>query len=320
MEDMLADWEAQEDDGDMCDGCHGCDEDMLPIPAEAFADAGILYDNLCVFSVDGAVLVVSDDHKTTWSDALTKAILESGKAKDHAYLYLSSFAEAKRQNEVALWRASHLENIACKQAIEESIRRGFDGMHLDRDCARSVIDNFGFKRVGWVLSATLQQKQYDGRFSPQNKAWAASTFIPPSDRNYEFTVESHPAVLDGFVNDFRKAQAELKLFTGSQCDDMTGQNLEGKVLVMSPFTLKESCWAPENQLWLATGGFGCAPNAAGRAVYATCLGDGERTRWNRSDFIGILKEEHLPDWARESLEQIRREDPAESAGMTTPSM
>lgn len=66
----------------MCDGCHGCDEDMLPIPAEAFADAGILYDNLCVFSVDGAVLVVSDDHKTTWSDALTKAILESGKAND----------------------------------------------------------------------------------------------------------------------------------------------------------------------------------------------------------------------------------------------
>ena len=181
--------------------------------------------------------------------------------KDHAYLYLSSFSEAKRQNEVALWRASHLENIACKQAIEESIRRGFDGMHLDRDCARSVIDKFGFKRVGWVLSATLQQKQYDGRFSPQNKTWAASTFIPPSDRNYEFAVESHPAVLDGFVNAFREAQAELKLFNGSHCDDMTGQELEGKVLVMSPFTLKESYWAPENQLWLATGGFGCVPQA-----------------------------------------------------------
>ena len=81
-EDMLADWEAQEDDGDMCDGCHGCDEDMLPIPAEAFADAGILYDNLCVFSVDGAVLVVSDDRKTAWSEALAKAILESEKAND----------------------------------------------------------------------------------------------------------------------------------------------------------------------------------------------------------------------------------------------
>lgn len=240
--------------------------------------------------------------------------------KDHAYLYLSSISEAKRQNEMALWRASHLENIACKQAIEEAIRRGFDGMHLSHDCARGVIEDFGFKRVGWVLAATLQQKQYDGRFSLQNKTWAASTFIPPSDRNYEFSVESHPAVLDGFVSAFREAQAELNLFNSSHCDDMTGQELEGKVLVMSPMTLRESYWAPENQLWLATGGFGCAPSAAGRAVYATCLGDGERTRWNRSDFIGILKEEHLPDWARESLEQIRREDPAESAGMTTPSM
>ena len=59
-----------------------CIRDSLSADCEAFADAGILYDNLCVFSVDGAVLVVSDDHKTTWSDALTKAILESGKAND----------------------------------------------------------------------------------------------------------------------------------------------------------------------------------------------------------------------------------------------
>ena len=81
-EDMLADWENQEDDADPCDGCSGCDEDMLPIPAEAFADADILYDNLRVISVDGAVLVVSDDRKTAWSESLTKAILESEKAND----------------------------------------------------------------------------------------------------------------------------------------------------------------------------------------------------------------------------------------------
>lgn len=82
LADMLADWENQEDDADPCDGCSGCDEDMLPIPAEAFADADILYDNLRVVSVDGAVLVVSDDRKTAWSEALTKAILESEKAND----------------------------------------------------------------------------------------------------------------------------------------------------------------------------------------------------------------------------------------------
>ena len=38
LADMLADWENQEGDADPCDGCSGCDEDMLPIPAEAPSD------------------------------------------------------------------------------------------------------------------------------------------------------------------------------------------------------------------------------------------------------------------------------------------
>ena len=78
MEDMLAGWEAQEDDADPCDGCSGCDEDMLPIPAEAFAEAGILHDNLRVVSVDGAVLVVSDDRKTKWAAELDKSLEQLG--------------------------------------------------------------------------------------------------------------------------------------------------------------------------------------------------------------------------------------------------
>ena len=233
------------------------------------------------------------------------------KTKDYPYLYIGSVSEARRHNELDMWREGHKQNMACKQAIEEAIRKGFDGMYLDKACARNVIDNYGFKRVGWVLSNTLQQKKDDGRFSPHNKAWAASTFIPQSDRNYDFTVESHPAVLDGFVNQFRKAQAELQLFDRTHCDTMTGQDLTGKVLVMSPSTLKESYWAQENQLWLATGGFGCSPTAAGRAVYATCLGDGEHTRWNRSDFIGILREECLPDWATEMIAKIEQDRPTE---------
>ena len=80
--DMMAAWENQEKDDEKCEGCHGCAEDTLPIPAEAFADAGILYDNLRVFSVDGAVLVVSDDHKAKWHEALTKMATECEKVHD----------------------------------------------------------------------------------------------------------------------------------------------------------------------------------------------------------------------------------------------
>ena len=125
--------------------------------------------------------------------------------KDHAYLYLGSISEARKNNELDDWRMSHKQNILCKEAVEDAIRKGFDGMHLDQDCARSVIEEYGFKRVGWVLAATLQQKKEDGRFNPQNKEWAASTFIPHSDRNHDFTVQSHPAVLDGFIRMAREA-------------------------------------------------------------------------------------------------------------------
>ena len=70
--DMMAAWENQEKDDEKCEGCHGCAEDTLPIPAEAFADAGILYDNLRVFSVDGAVLVVPQDDAESWEKLLSQ--------------------------------------------------------------------------------------------------------------------------------------------------------------------------------------------------------------------------------------------------------
>ena len=69
--DMMAGWKERE--GDTAPG-----EDMLPIPAEAFADAGILHDNLRVVSVDGAVLVVSDDRKTKWAAELDKSLEQLG--------------------------------------------------------------------------------------------------------------------------------------------------------------------------------------------------------------------------------------------------
>lgn len=60
-------------------------------------------------------------------------------------------------------------------------------------------------------------------------------------------------------------------------------------------------------------GFGCRPHAIGRSVRCTCLGDGETTRWNRHEFIGVLDEKYLPDWAREKLMELtapRQETPA----------
>ena len=85
------------------------------------------------------------------------------------------------------------------------------------------------------------------------------------------------------------------------------------MLVLSLDTLKESCWSQADQLWYAHDGFGCRPHAIGRSVRCTCLGDGETTLWNRYEFIGVLDEKYLPDWAREKLMELtapRQEEPA----------
>lgn len=223
------------------------------------------------------------------------------------YVYPYSVEEAKRNNELELWRESYRANVACKKAIEEAIHTNFDGMHLNADCAEGVIAAYGFKRVNWVLANTVQQKDWDGRFSRDNKEWAKRTYIPPdkNDRNLYFVVDSHPAVLDGFVNQYRRAYQKLGLFDHTHCEPGTNkQDFEGKVVVLSQNILKESCWTPKNQLWLATGGFGCRPDSSGRAVFATCLADGEQTRWNRSQFIGVLRDDVMPEWARKKLAEL----------------
>ena len=223
------------------------------------------------------------------------------------YLYPYSANEARKRGELALWRASHQANISCKRAIEESIRQNFDGMRLNNGCVDEVIAKYGYKRTAWVLSNTIQQKDQDGRFSQANKQWAKRTCIPSDHwHNSDFVVESHPAVLDGFVTQYCKAYQALGLFGPEHChpDSFSSLDYEGKVLVLSPDILKESYWNEGAMLWYAHDGFGCGPHAIGRSIRCTCLGDGEMTRWNRADFIGVLKDEFLPDWAAEKLAEF----------------
>ena len=228
--------------------------------------------------------------------------------KDYPYLYCGTFQQARRDGSKELWLESRRENIRCKEAVEQAIRENFDGMYLKADCAQKVIEGYGFKRVAWVLANTIQQKSWDGRFSTGNREWAKQTYIPEDldsmglNRNQILTVESHPAVLDGFIIQFRQEVEKLGLFSAKHCEENSSRmDYEGKVLVLSPDTLRESCWKQEAQLWLAFDGFGCSPTARGQSVRCVCLSDGEETGWNRSEFIGVLKEEFLPDWAKKEL-------------------
>ncbi len=86
-------------------------------------------------------------------------------------------------------------------------------------------------------------------------------------------------------------------------------------MVLSPFSLKDKYKTPDYQLFLATGGFGCSPTARGRKVFGTFLKDGESAQFQRSDFIGVIKEEFLPEWAVEKLQELSPPEESTSEGM-----
>ena len=131
-------------------------------------------------------------------------------------VYRESAAYAREHGELDRYRESHRTNVACKNEIEQSIAREFDGMHLRDDCVKNVLALYGVERVQTVLAATVQQKEWDGRFSKSNKDWAFSIPLPDTnieggfDRRSEFEVTTHPAVLDGFISLVRKEIREME--------------------------------------------------------------------------------------------------------------
>lgn len=69
----------------------------------------------------------------------------------------------------------------------------------------------------YVLANTIQQQDWDGRYSPDNKRWAKTIVIPEDkdpwggDRNIEFVVQgAHPGLVDLFTSQARKEVAELE--------------------------------------------------------------------------------------------------------------
>lgn len=93
-------------------------------------------------------------------------------------LYPYTAKEARERGELELWRANFRTNCACAGAIELAIHKGFDGMHLSTDCAKSVIDQYGYKRVGFVLANTLQEQSYDGATTRPISSGAAPSSSP----------------------------------------------------------------------------------------------------------------------------------------------
>jgi hypothetical protein len=213
--------------------------------------------------------------------------------------YTHSLDNARHCCEVEKWRASHKANIECAKAIENSISDNFKDNHFNSDTVKSIIEKFGFDRVNFILRYNLKNSQHDERYSKENLKWSESLYAPSSNMRTDYLINSHPVLLNAFVDRLRNEWANLNLWDSTHCIDKTEIDFKGKILVIFPSRLNDKYKTPDDQLFYATDGFGCSPTSIGRAVYGYFVKDNEYCSWSRSDFIGVLKDEFIPNWVKE---------------------
>ena len=129
-------------------------------------------------------------------------------------LYPHSAAYASEHGEMAQYNLSYQANSACKEAIEQTISAHYAENRLDTEAAvKDVLEKFGTERVQFILANTIQRKNYDGRISQDNKAWAKN--IPTledsgASRHCAYLVvdQVNPGLTDLFTRQFRKVAQE----------------------------------------------------------------------------------------------------------------
>ena len=127
-------------------------------------------------------------------------------------IYRNSGSYAREHGEIEMWRESKAANITCRDAIDETVAKNYDGAHLNTEkILNSVVSSFGRERVELVLAATIQEKPFDGRFSNANKEWAKNVPMIDGDKCYMVSDRTHSVLLDALAKAFRENYLEKKI-------------------------------------------------------------------------------------------------------------
>lgn len=133
-----------------------------------------------------------------------------------APLYLHSAAYASEHGEMVQYNLSYQANLTCKDAIEQAISAHYGDNRLDTDSAvKEVLEKFGPGRVQFILANTVRHKEWDGRISQDNKAWAKTIPMPEesgTSRHSAYLVvdQVNPGLTDLFTRKMRTAIQALE--------------------------------------------------------------------------------------------------------------
>ena len=119
---------------------------------------------------------------------------------------------AMEHGEIREYNLSYRANEKCKKAIQQAISRHYDGSRLRVDEAvKEVLGKFREDRVQYILANTVQRKSWDGRISPESKAWAQTMSIPNGNRNAYLSLDDvNPGLMDSFLKGVRESIPKKK--------------------------------------------------------------------------------------------------------------
>ena len=129
-------------------------------------------------------------------------------------VYRHSAAYAAEHGEADQYRVSYQASMACKEAIEQAISTHYGDNRLDTEAAvRDVLEKFSLERVQYILANTVLKKDFDGRISHDNKAWAKTIPMPEDEDTFRHSAylvvdKVNPGLTDLFLKQARKVMQE----------------------------------------------------------------------------------------------------------------
>lgn len=167
-----------------------------------------------------------------------------------------------------------------------------------------------------VVVGVSPEQEFMCAFYTENGPLASYTEVLSSS-DYLEIMELFAQRLQGQVQAVRAQRGTLHIplavLNEGQCILLSHEDdITGKVVAIKPSTLRYEYQRADCQLMLVTNGSGARGNSRGSSVYGVNLFTGRRAgRWERQDILGEVRPECLPQWARDRLPAIQREQALE---------
>lgn len=130
----------------------------------------------------------------------------------HKEPYKRTLKEAERRGEEGAFWESYNDDCYCRMAIDNAIKRNYDGIHLSSVGILRVVREYGLDRVERILANKIRQEGKGGGFSKESREWAKTIPVPKcifegNDLWKEQVLSSDSHLVEKAVDAVRKERA-----------------------------------------------------------------------------------------------------------------